>query len=517
MSRPSHRRSVLVAALASTPPICAGAGLVIHLAGGGLAAASALTLLAVAALSAAGLWVVVQRVVLRPAAEEAALLVRLAQGGRIEPDDATPSAVRSVALRIDTLSCRVDALSDEAETARAEAEAAARAEARAQAEAAVARNAELQSERAQRAEAERAAAYDLACVVSACAHGDFSHRVDPNGKAGAHVDLCEGLNAMAHVAKEGLDSVRAALAELARGDLSYRMEGQYLGVFEGIANAVNKMASALDRTVAALAETGETVSSSSTRIAAAMVDLVDRTDDAASTVDAAAVTLDGLTALVERTAASTGRTRELATKAVEDVSASDATLGQTRDAIVAIQTASGDIADIVSVIDDIAFQTNLLALNAGVEAARAGEHGRGFAIVASEVRALAKRSADAAQSINDIIGRNGATIDVGVTSVARCVEALSIVDTSSRAIAEEIGAVATASERQAGEIEALKVAMEDIRATIHWAAQASRATSDATSDLDRKSHDLERLAGVFTISATRDRSASAPEALRDVG
>ena len=349
----------------------------------------------------------------------------------------------------------------------------------------------------------RAAAYDVAVVVSACARGDFDARLDLAEKTGVHRDFCEGLNAVAHAVDDGLVSVNAALARLADGDLSYRMDGAHHGVFSRIATSLNRATDVLDKTVTGLVHTGSTVSTSSSRIAEAMTALVKQTDAAADTVDGVVAALEGLTGLVSRTAESAALTKTQAGRAVKDVARGAEALGMATEAIRDVRDASVEIGQTVSVIEDIAFQTNLLALNAGVEAARAGEHGRGFAIVAGEVRSLAKRSATAASTITDIIRRSETAIATGVASVEGCVEALGVVSGSTDDIAGEIDSVAEAATRQASEIAALRDAAVAIRETIQNAAQTSRTTGEATLELDAKAQDLDQLASAFRTTAGR--------------
>ena len=342
-------------------------------------------------------------------------------------------------------------------------------------------------------------------VVSACARGHLDRRLDTDGKTGIHLDFCEGLNVMAEAIAEGINRIDDALAMLADGDLSHRMGQTHHGIFARIAGSIDQTADGLDGMVADLVRTGSTVLTSSNQISGAMSDLVRRTTAAEATVGSAVATLESLIALVSQTAESAARSRELTGRAVEDVAKGTEALDRSRAAMRDVQMASAEIAKTATIIDDIAFQTNLLALNAGVEAARAGEHGRGFAIVATEVRALAHRSTAAANAISGIIRRSQAAIEVGAGSVEDGVGALDVISDVTRNIAIEVDAVAQAGGQQTCEIAALRSAVGDVLDTIHSAAKASRTANDATRALDAQAQELDRMASAFTVTRTQGR------------
>jgi methyl-accepting chemotaxis protein len=185
---------------------------------------------------------------------------------------------------------------------------------------------------------------------------------------------------------------------------------------------------------------------------------------------------------------------------------------QTIEAMKSIQQASNKIADIVSIIDSIAFQTNLLALNAAVEAARAGEHGRGFAVVASEVRALAGKSADAAKDIKGLIEDSVQRIDAGTKLADKSGEMLSTISESVKEVANMIEAISSASKEQTTGISQVHLAIADIDRVTQENAALVEETTAAAESLNHEANELRQNMSFFKTGQSNHSMARMPSA-----
>jgi methyl-accepting chemotaxis protein len=209
-------------------------------------------------------------------------------------------------------------------------------------------------------------------------------------------------------------------------------------------------------------EASQVVGDTSQQVAQGAGNLSARVQQQASALEEASATMHQITNAVQTNTDSATQVAQLAHQVQDQSSAGVAVMQQTIDAMKSIQAASSKIADIVSIIDSIAFQTNLLALNAAVEAARAGEHGRGFAVVASEVRALAGKSADAAKDIKHLIEDSVQRIDAGTQLADQSGAVLTSISDSINHVASMIEAISTASQEQAEGINQVNRAIGEI-------------------------------------------------------
>ena len=235
----------------------------------------------------------------------------------------------------------------------------------------------------------------------------------------------------------------------------------------------------LGTTLSAVASNAVEVRTGSGEISTASDDLSRRTEQQAASLEETAAAMDEITSQVRTTAAAARETNSVVEAARADVTLSDTVVGRAVIAMSDIEKSSDEIAEIISVIDGIAFQTNLLALNAGVEAARAGEAGKGFAVVASEVRALAQR---AAGDVKARITTSTAQVGTGVDAVGEMRKVLDRLTGRIIEISRLASEIATAAEQQAMGLSQINIAVSEMDATTQQnAAMVEEATAAARS------------------------------------
>jgi len=223
-----------------------------------------------------------------------------------------------------------------------------------------------------------------------------------------------------------LGTLGEGMSRLADNDLETPIEQPFQAMFEPLRADYNRAQQTLRSAIAAVSQSVERVTANSREIATASGELSQRAEQQAATLEETTAAIEGVTGTVAKTADKAREATTVAGDAKIDAEKSGEIMRRAVDAIGRIEKSSQEIAQIIGVIDEIAFQTNLLALNAGVEAARAGEAGRGFAVVASEVRALAQRSADAAKEIKGLISVSTGEVRGGVLLVADAGGALEV-------------------------------------------------------------------------------------------
>ncbi len=352
-------------------------------------------------------------------------------------------------------------------------------------------------------------AAEISKVVAACATGDFSQRLNLSDKEGTLAEMADGINRISDVVANSLDEIKRTLGHIAEGDLSYRMTGNFAGVFSDIADAVRDATENMEQTIAKVVGATETVTGSARELSGATNDLASRAERNAFMLQQTTSSIGEISSAIG-VAAEGAQTAKGNVDAVTRKASEGTTIARsTKDAMQEIQSSSEGIAKILSVIDDIAFQTNLLALNAGVEAARAGDAGRGFAVVASEVRALAQRSADSSAEIaelirtaTDSIGRGVKMVDQTASSLGDIAEDLQGVETQ----IEEIAGSFQETKRAVGEVTSSTTELD--RTTQETAAMLEEANA-AVQLLDNEATALKSEVSTFKLSETGPKSAKA--------
>ena len=277
-------------------------------------------------------------------------------------------------------------------------------------------------------------------------------------------------------------TVGSGLDSLARGRLDTRIGGRLSGAFAKIGSDFDSAMAAVADAMRSVTRSAGGIRTGATEISTASDDLSRRTEQQAASLEETAAALDQITATVRRTAAGAAQANTTMTATRGDAEDGVRIVREAVTAMSGIKRASDEISEIITVIDGIAFQTNLLALNAGVEAARAGDAGKGFAVVANEVRALAQRSADAANDVKARILASGSQVEIGVNLVGETGGALERIVGRIAEIADLVATIARGADEQSSGLQQVNIAVGEMDAvTQQNAAMVEEATAAARS------------------------------------
>lgn len=267
----------------------------------------------------------------------------------------------------------------------------------------------------------------------------------------------------------------------------------------GLQAGLREMSKSLRRIVEQLRAGSDAIFVASRDIAQGNADLSTRTKAQASAIEQIAASMHELSGVVNQNADSARQANQLAQSASEVAFRGGDAVSQVVQTMELIETSSRKVADIIEVIDNIAFQTNILALNAAVEAARAGEQGKGFAVVASEVRALAQRSANAAREIKGLIDDSVNRVTEGSTQVHQAGSTMKEVVTSIRQVTDIIGNIAAAGQEQTLGIERVSGSIADMSSMTQQNAAMVEQAAAAAQSLEEQAAHLEQIVGSFRL------------------
>ena len=294
------------------------------------------------------------------------------------------------------------------------------------------------------------------------------------------------------------------------GDLSRRMAVESDDEVGALASAFNRFIASLNVTIREVRDSTEAIASASSQIASGNLDLSARTEAQASSLEETAAAMEELTSTVKQNADNARQANQLVVSASSHAVKGGDVVGQVVRTMSEITESSRKIADIIGVIDGIAFQTNILALNAAVEAARAGEQGRGFAVVATEVRNLAQRSSQAAREIKDLIVDSGSRVEAGSRLVDSAGATMQDIVVSVQRVADLMGEIASASQEQSQGIAQVNATVTQMdNATQQNAALVEEAAAAAQS-LQDQAGKLAQVVSVFTLDESGHTAVSRP-------
>lgn len=340
---------------------------------------------------------------------------------------------------------------------------------------------------------------EIGSVVDAGSRGDFSQRVQHSFEDPELMALADGVNRLVTSVETGLTELNAALSAITSADLTYRMPADFEGVFADLSGQANSAADQLAEIILHIRQAAGFSGDRARQVLQGSRSLADNATSQAATVEETSASMEAMTGSIAANAAKLGEAERLSELVVDKTREGSRAANNAVSSVQLIQESSEKITQINTVIEAISFQTNLLALNAAVEAARAGESGKGFAVVASEVRALAQRSAEAAQEINDLVTQSAQNVQTGVANVDATRQALQEIESANEPVAEVLRDVAANGQEQSSSIKEISIAIHEVdNVTQKTAQHADLATSHA-SELLTHIDDLEAKVAMFRV------------------
>jgi len=349
---------------------------------------------------------------------------------------------------------------------------------------------------------EAAVEREIADLVHAAAAGNFSLRIDPVGKTDFFLQLANGINTLVDTSERGMREVGQILRALSHGDLTQRMQGNYTGLFGDLQNDTNTTSERLSEIIKQIHAATVAINTAAREIAAGNADLSRRTESQASSLEETSGSMDQFTNTVKQNADNAQQANQLSKGASEIAAKGGVVVSQVVNTMGAIANSSRKIADIISVIDGIAFQTNILALNAAVEAARAGEQGRGFAVVAGEVRGLAQRSAAAAKEIKGLIDDSTHKVTEGYKLVEQAGTTMNEVVDAVKRVTDIMGEISAASIEQSHSIQQVNKAISQMDESTQQNAAMVEQAAAAAESLQEQADSLSEAVSAFSVSST---------------
>lgn len=337
-------------------------------------------------------------------------------------------------------------------------------------------------------------------LINRAVEGQLDERIDTGRYSGFMRSLGDGVNKMLDAVVSPLRECKRVLQRAAEKDLTQAMDGEYQGEFAVLQEAINSTILNLRRTLGEIRASSGSISTAASEIAQGNTDLSQRTEEQAASLEETASSMEQLTSTVKQNADNAREANQLATSARDQAEKGGDVVGKAISAMAEINTSSKKIADIIGVIDEIAFQTNLLALNAAVEAARAGEQGRGFAVVASEVRNLAQRSAGAAKEIKTLIKDSVEKVQDGSRLVDESGRTLQEIVNNVKKVSDIIAEIAAASLEQSSGIEQVNKAVAHMDEATQQNAALVEEAAAASESLDEQAQGLNRMVADFRVS-----------------
>jgi len=338
---------------------------------------------------------------------------------------------------------------------------------------------------------------EINTIIESAKAGNLNKRIDMHDKSGFFMRLSSGINDMISTVENNLNDITTTVTAMSKGDLSKRVKTEYAGRFGQVSNSINETITTLQDMVKDIRSASDIIISSAQEITQGGQNLARRTEDNLANLEDTAASIEEMTATVSNNAANAKEASQLSSSSSEHAKRGGKVVESAVSAMHEISNSSNKIANIISVIDEIAFQTNLLALNAAVEAARAGEQGKGFAVVATEVRNLAQRSATAAKEIKDLIEDSVQKIETGNELVDESGKVLEQIVTSVTQVSDLMSEIASANHEQSLGIDQVNKAVNQMDSMTQQNANLVKETTNAGEELSDQAEKMNALMNFF--------------------
>ncbi|MDD9939059.1 MAG: methyl-accepting chemotaxis protein [Myxococcales bacterium] len=352
------------------------------------------------------------------------------------------------------------------------------------------------------AEAQKHLVKEVSGLTSAAHDGDLSARGDASLVQGSYSEVIRGVNELLSVVAAPIAEASRVLEQVAKSDLTARMQGEYRGEYDNIKRSMNTALDRLDQTIAQVASAAGQVATAASEITTGNQSIAESASEQAASVEGISRNLAGITDASKESSDRAGAVRAMVESAGESAREGTASMEKLSTAVERIKRSADETSKIVKTIDEIAFQTNLLALNAAVEAARAGDAGRGFAVVADEVRGLALRSAEAAKNTAKMIQESVKSADDGVALNQ-------LVTESFASIADQVAQVATAivdiesnATQQSDGVSQINGSLSEMSRATHHNAATTEETASAAEQLASQARTMRELAETFELGSS---------------
>lgn len=336
-------------------------------------------------------------------------------------------------------------------------------------------------------------------LVNASVNGDLNVRGNADKFEGGYKEIIEGMNKTMDAVAEPIRKASAVMDELAHGDLTVSMDGDYKGEYAKIKDSLNFVISSLNDVLNDINDAASQVAAGSGQIAEGGQELSQGATEQACSIEELTASIEEIAAQTKQNANDAGQANTLSVNAKNNAIKGNDQMKQMLDSMAEINESSANISKIIKVIDDIAFQTNILALNAAVEAARAGQHGKGFAVVAEEVRNLAARSANASKETTALIDGSIKKVEAG-TKIANDTanELKNIVDEVNK-VASLVEEIAEASNEQATGVAQIDKGIEQISQVVQSNSASAEESAAASEELSSQAELLKEMVEKFKL------------------
>ena len=359
--------------------------------------------------------------------------------------------------------------------------------------------------------AELAVEVEVQTIVERAKAGDLSRRIPLQNKEGFFGTLSNGINDLVDVSEDVINDTLRVFGAMASGALHETIDADYQGAYGQLKHDANATLVKLIDVIGQVKMGSEQISSGAEEISQGNANLSRRTEEQAASLEQTASSMEQMTATVKQNADNAAQANQLATTARAQAEIGGAVVSQAVSAMAEINRSSKKIADIIGVIDDIAFQTNLLALNAAVEAARAGDQGRGFAVVASEVRNLAQRSAGAAKEIKSLIVDSVEKVDSGSKLVDESGRTLADIVRSVKKVSDIIAEIAAAGQEQSIGIDKVNQAVLKMDSMTQQNAALVEQAAAASDSMSEQAHHMNAMMGFFQVDVATVLASNVPQ------